>query len=104
MINLTDLQFTKITASEIDEGRKSILLSTLPVCEICLRLFLADAYDKVNKGTQLDHIKPVNPDNALQSEGWGHPYDNDNLQLLCSYHHSKKSNRDKKVINKLKKK
>ena len=90
-------------------------LGFLP-CEICLRLYAADAYDKVEPGKELDHIEPVNPENALNrivtgatavgsksdiieikhSFLYGDPFDFDNLQYLCKRHHAKKSQREKR--------
>ena len=94
-------------------------LEYLP-CEICLKLYCADAYDTVEKGVELDHIKPVNPNDALDRvfigaraikttivpglpdriEGeleyfYGDPFSFDNLQLLCKRHHAKKSQRER---------
>ncbi len=81
-------------------------LSYLP-CETCLRLFCAEAYDKVEEGKELDHIISVNPENATNRIDvttiedkdtaylYGHPYDFNNLQLLCRTHHAKKSQREK---------
>ena len=71
-------------------------------CERCLNLYKVNAYDAVSKGIAVDHIYPLNPDNALECEGYGKPLDHDNLQLLCKRHHSRKSNRDKRIL-KLKK-
>ena len=93
---LTDKQYNDILNSNIKENRKSYLLSMVPVCEICYRLYKADAYDKVNKGCPLDHIDPVNPEDAIRSKGWGEPLDENNVQLLCDYHHNKKSGRENK--------
>ena len=68
-------------------------LEFLP-CEICLKHYCADAYDSVEEGKELDHIEPVNREDALQSEGYGDPFAFDNLQLLCVRHHAKKSQRE----------
>jgi hypothetical protein len=79
-------------------------LEYLP-CEICLKMYCADAYDTVEKGVELDHIMPVNPGNAL--EPWienefgtlmacGDPFSFENLQLLCRFHHAKKSQRERR--------
>jgi 5-methylcytosine-specific restriction endonuclease McrA len=91
-------------------------LEYLP-CEICLKLYCADAYDTVEKGVELDHIMPVNPEDALDrkyflhiSEGYGgrtsvefptygDPFSFDNLQLLCKRHHAKKSQREEYRIS-----
>lgn len=84
---------------ELSDYQSSVLISLNYVpCEICLKLFCADAPVEIEKGEQLDHIDPLNPENALDSEGWGDPFDYNNLQLLCKGHHAKKSGRDKKVI------
>ncbi len=81
-------------------------LSFIP-CEICLRHYVAEAYEKVEEGKELDHIEPVNPDDALDRMEWitlvdketkylfGDPYSFDNLQLLCKRHHAKKSQRER---------
>jgi 5-methylcytosine-specific restriction endonuclease McrA len=68
-------------------------LEYLP-CEICLKLYCADSYDTVEKGVELDHIEPVNREDALQSEGYGAPFEFNNLMLLCRRHHAKKSQRE----------
>lgn len=67
-------------------------LDYLP-CEICMKLYAVEAYDKVDEGIELDHIEALNPENALISDGFGDPFDFNNLQLLCRRHHSRKSNR-----------
>jgi 5-methylcytosine-specific restriction endonuclease McrA len=84
---------------ELSEDQASYLLS-LPFipCETCVKLYLIGHYTKVDEAKELDHIDPVNPDNALESKGWGNPFDSDNLQFLCRKHHARKSNRDKKLI------
>ena len=71
-------------------------LDYLP-CETCLRLYIANAYDSVQPGEELDHIIPVNPNNALEISGmsYGDPFEFNNLQLLCRRHHSKKSQRER---------
>lgn len=115
-------QYEKNLHNEILNGRYSAMdlniqqvthllsLSYLP-CETCLRLYIADAYDTMEKGVELDHIEPVNPENALErvrivvgvnqfdgfdySYTFGDPYSFDNLQLLCKRHHAKKSQRER---------
>lgn len=64
-------------------------------CETCLRLYCAEAYDTVEEGKEIDHIIPVNRDNAIENEGYGDPFAFDNLQLLCKRHHAKKSQRER---------
>ena len=83
---------------EANVGDQMYLISKIPICETCLRLYLADAYREVSSGHELDHIHPINPDNALDTEGkrYGQPLDENNLQFLCSRHHAKKSQREKK--------
>ena len=91
-----------------------LALEYLP-CESCLRLYVAEAYEKVAEGKELDHIEGVNPENAtdrvtsriiisLDIKGnteyedhheFGDPYSFDNLQLLCKTHHAKKSQRER---------
>jgi len=73
---------------------KLLSLDYLP-CEICLKLYAAGVYETLDEGVELDHIEPVNPENALISEGYGNPFDHNNLQLLCKRHHARKSNREK---------
>jgi len=63
-------------------------------CEICLKLYAAEAYSEVMEGEDLDHIEKINPDDALDSAEWGDPFDHNNLQLLCKRHHARKSNRE----------
>ena len=84
---------------ELSDTQSAYLLSLdfIP-CEQCVKLFCLDEYDTVREGKELDHIDPLNPLNALDSRDWGSPFDHDNLQFLCHTHHSKKSNRDKKII------
>lgn len=84
---------------ELSEAQSLYLLSLdfIP-CEQCIKLFAIGQYDYVKPGKELDHIDPLNPENALESKDWGNPFDNENLQFLCRTHHAKKSNRDKKLI------
>lgn len=79
------------------EGQKALKLLSLDYlpCEICLKLYIADAYDTMEKGVELDHIEPVNKENALESKEHGDPLNLDNLQLLCRRHHAKKSQRER---------
>ncbi|HDY66574.1 MAG TPA: HNH endonuclease [Candidatus Scalindua sp.] len=78
------------------ESHKALHLLSMDYlpCEICLKLYCANAYDTMEEGKELDHIEPLNPENALDSAGHGDPFDHDNLQLLCHRHHSKKSQRE----------
>lgn len=81
---------------ELTDKQATYLASlTFYPCETCLRLYIAEAYDKVEEGKELDHIKPVNRDNALESKEHGDPFDFKNLNLLCVRHHAKKSQRER---------
>lgn len=84
---------------ELNDMQSLYLLSIgfIP-CETCVKLFAIGHYNTVNEGIELDHIEPLNPENALESRDWGDPFNRDNLQLLCRKHHARKSNRDKKII------
>lgn len=79
-------------------SRRSLYLLSLDFipCEICTKLYVADVYEKVEPGVELDHIQPLNPENALESVGHGDPFSHDNLQLLCKRHHARKSQREAK--------
>ena len=94
---------------DVDAHQVSYLLSfitpkRLP-CEICLKLYINEAYDSVEEGKELDHIQPVNPENALEVDkewphdggtiSYGDPFEFNNLQLLCKRHHAKKSQRER---------
>jgi hypothetical protein len=79
------------------------LLDRLPICEKCLRNYLAGSKKEPRMGKQLDHIDPLNPDDAYDSERWGAPLEKDNVQLLCASHHAAKSSRDRKIIGMKKK-
>ena len=81
-------------------SKQSYILS-LPYipCKRCLSLYIVGAYDEIREGKEVDHIEPLNPAEAIDSEGFGDPFSFDNLQPLCPRHHAKKSNRDKRIIN-----
>ena len=88
-----------------------LLSLTFEPCETCLRLYAAEAYDTVEPGKELDHIEPVNPENALDTKDaqyidrpitkdeiekvFGEPFEFNNLQFLCKRHHAKKSQRER---------
>lgn len=92
---LSDYQ-VELIQTEATPEQILYLLDNVPICETCLRLFLADAYDTVTRGHELDHIQPINPDDALKDEGYGKPLDETNLQFLCTRHHAKKSQRERR--------
>ena len=94
LAKLSEKQLTMIQSS--DTHRIGYLIDMIPICETCLRLFMADAYDTVTRGHELDHIEPINPDNALDSDRFGQPLDESNLQFLCTRHHAKKSQRERR--------
>ncbi|MCT0495851.1 HNH endonuclease [Lactiplantibacillus plantarum] len=64
-----------------------------PICEQCLKASkragkgLDDTAGMMNLATSVDHIVPL--------FAGGDPYDWDNLQSLCDYHHSLKSQRER---------
>jgi len=82
------------TKLELSPHQQTVILSYGIPCEICLKLYCAKTYDKMEPGKELDHIEPLNPENALESTDHGNPFDHDNLQLLCYRHHAKKSQRE----------
>ena len=103
--DLTDKQYQDIQTVQIYTDKnimscRMYLLSQVPICERCYTLYINGAYTKVDRGIDLDHINPVNPDNALDCKGWGEPLNEDNLQLLCKAHHNKKTLRDNRIITK----
>jgi hypothetical protein len=73
------------------------IVNHLPVCENCLDRFIKQFQPGLNEGTELDHIKPINPENALDTQDgkYGEPLDFNNNQLLCKRCHAEKSGRDK---------
>jgi hypothetical protein len=93
----THIPLGKWQGMDLDAKQVSYILSLgkLP-CEICLKHYIAEAYDTVEYGIELDHITPVNNDNALESKEHGDPFEFNNLQLLCRRHHAKKSQREKR--------
>jgi len=62
-----------------------------PICEQCLREASKEA-GMINLATSVDHIVPL--------FAGGEPYSWDNLQSLCDYHHSLKSQREREQKNK----
>lgn len=100
---LTHKQLTEIPEISLPDPYKLTLLDEVPVCEYCYDRYIKGFQPGVNKGRELDHIKPINPDNALMvDDKWGEPLDTTNVQLLCNRCHSEKSGHDKIFINKTK--
>lgn len=62
-----------------------------PICEQCLCEASKEA-GMINLATSVDHIVPL--------FAGGEPYSWDNLQSLCDYHHSLKSQREREQKNK----
>ena len=64
-----------------------------PICEACLRALKEGDQSRekragmINLATSVDHIVPL--------FAGGEPYDWDNLQSLCDYHHALKSQRER---------
>jgi hypothetical protein len=94
-------QYNEIGSSNLDTEKKLYLLDNVPVCKKCYEMYINDWRDTVRVGTDLDHIQPVNPENALNTEDgkWGNPLDEGNVQLLCKKHHTIKTQRDKKTTH-----
>lgn len=69
-----------------------------PICEQCLREAKEGDQSRqkragmINLATSVDHIKPL--------FAGGEPYDWDNLQSLCGYHHALKSQQEREQKNK----
>ena len=98
--NISDKQYNEIgNNNQLTTEQKLYLLDNVPVCKKCYEMYINGWRDTVRVGTDLDHIQPVNPDNALNTEDgkWGNPLDDDNVQLLCKKHHTIKTERDKKT-------
>lgn len=80
--------------------RKTSLLyrQSHPICEACLKASkragkgLDNTAGMINLATSVDHIVSL-------ADG-GSPYDWDNLQALCDYHHAIKSQRERQQKNK----
>jgi len=94
---------------KVSVRQQTFILSKGLVCEKCMRLYLADAREEneVFEGFILDHIDPVNPDNALDTMGgiYGDPFSFDNFQLLCrKCDNKKRQGSDKAFHNNIKKK
>lgn len=69
-----------------------------PICEACLRASKEGDQSRekragmINLATSVDHIMPL--------FAGGEPYDWDNLQSLCDYHHALKSQAEREQKNK----
>ena len=94
---LTSSQYDYLEASNLEDVTD--LLQVVPICEKCLKNHVSGGKKGVKRGNTLDHIDPINPDSALDSEGWGAPLDKENVQLLCPRHHNAKSSRDRRIIS-----
>ena len=87
----------------LEPYQQTKILSMFAPCEKCVKMYVIGAQYDMSEGEQVDHIDPINPDNPLESDGWGNPFDRDNLQLLCHRHHAKKTAQVDQKIIKLKK-
>ncbi len=70
-----------------------------PLCEKCLK---GNVLGKVYRAaTVLDHIKPINPENAFDTKNgkFGEPLAAENVQWLCSRHHAQKSGAEHQFHN-----
>jgi 5-methylcytosine-specific restriction protein A len=72
--------------AEWSRFRKSIMLPP-PLCVICAKEGI------YTQATDLDHIKPINPDEPYNTEDgkYGEPLDENNVQPLCRRCHMSKS-------------
>ncbi len=71
-----------------------------PLCETCLK---GNVFGKTYRAASvLDHIKPINPADAFntQSGYYGEPLDPANVQWLCTTHHARKSGEEHKFHRK----
>lgn len=89
---------TSMYANEIHSSNKWRQTSLLyreanPICEACLRASKEGDQSRekragmINLATSVDHIVPL--------FAGGEPYDWDNLQSLCSFHHALKSQQER---------
>lgn len=65
--------------------REYVILRAQGLCEQCLR------EGKVEVGTEVDHIEPLNEQNW---QDWNIAYNPDNLQLMCKQCHAAKHSKD----------
>lgn len=63
-----------------------------PLCRECRALGVT------REGKVIDHIKPINPSNAFETDGgrYGEPLDHANCQTLCIHHNAVKTGKDRK--------
>ena len=100
---LEDRQYKDINDLDIDDDMKLTLLRNVPVCEQCWSDYIKGFKPGVKQGKPLDHIKPVNPLDPMDTKGvYGEPLDTNNVQLLCEVCHSAKSSKDKKFHKNIK--
>ncbi len=85
---------TSMYANEIHSSNRWRKTSRLyreanPICEACLRASKEgdQSHGMINLATSVDHIVPL--------FAGGEPYDWDNLQSLCDYHHALKSQQER---------
>lgn len=92
---------TSMFANEIHSSSRWRKTSRLyreanPICEQCLQLegdqSRGERAGMINLATSVDHVKPL--------FAGGDPYDWNNLQSLCDYHHALKSQREREQKNK----
>jgi len=95
-------QYQLAENADIHATRKLEIINHIPVCEQCLDRYMKEFQPGLNQGKELDHIKPVNPTNALDTQGkYGEPFDTDNVQLLCVRCHAEKSAKDKYELKRI---
>ena len=99
---LTDRQREEIPIAEYSEQQKILLLHNVPVCENCLNGYVKGWKPGIREGRILDHIKPVNPNNPMDTCGgiYGEPLNFENNQFLCDICHDEKRSKADKEFHK----
>ena len=93
---LTQQQLNDVQHINLPDPYKLGIIDKIPVCEECLDQHIKGFRPGVKTGTELDHITPINPENAYDDKGvYGLPLDIGNVQLLCKRCHAEKSGKDK---------
>jgi hypothetical protein len=104
MDSLIAKQMEEIPKLDLPDVYKVYLLDNLPVCEQCYDQYTKQFRPGVKQGRELDHITPVNPEDAMNTmDIYGEPLSFDNVQLLCNRDHSEKSGRDQLFHKNIKK-
>lgn len=72
-------------------GARLAHLQENPICVTC------QEENHPTIGNTVDHIKPINPKDAYDTQGgkYGEPLDSSNLQTMCEHHHAIKSGKER---------